>query len=310
MNAAAVINEPNLGDKPGLNHWKRTASIVCSVLLGVIFLVSGGWKVLSPLRTGELLEQARVPAGWGAIGAASLGAIEVLAAFLLFIPRFRKLGGLLGSALILFFLGWIGFYYHSLVGQECSCFPILKRTIGPGFFWSDGVMLLLGLAAYFWSRPVLNLRIPLTAFAAIAAVAGGSLAIAKTANRGLQAPSPIVVNGKSQSLAEGKVFLFFYDPQCLHCDAAARFMSKFDWKNTKVIGLPTTQPQWADGFLHDTGLKAGTSLDTAKLRQVFKFVDPPYGVALEGGHQVATFNQAQFNAPSPKTDLQKMGFVQ
>ncbi|HEX6546759.1 MAG TPA: MauE/DoxX family redox-associated membrane protein, partial [Bryobacteraceae bacterium] len=126
-----------------LGTGKRTAAAICAILLGLIFLVSGGWKVLSPLRTGELLEQAQVPGGWGAIGAAALGTFELLAALMLFVPRFRKLGGLLGSALMLFFIGWVAVYYHVLVGQECNCFPIIKRTVGPGFFIGDAVMLLL-----------------------------------------------------------------------------------------------------------------------------------------------------------------------
>ena len=57
----------------------------------------------------------------------------------------------------------IGYFYHALVGQECSCFPIIKRTVGPGFFVGDGIMLLLALAAFFWSRPVLRFRVPLMA---------------------------------------------------------------------------------------------------------------------------------------------------
>jgi len=91
-----------------------------------------------------VLEQAQVPAGLGPLGAASLGTLELFAALLLFFPQFRRLGGLLGSALILFFIGWIAFYYHVLVGHECSCFPIIKRSIGPGFFVGDGVMALFG----------------------------------------------------------------------------------------------------------------------------------------------------------------------
>lgn len=105
------------------------------------------------------------------------------------------------------------------------------------------------------------------------------------------------------------MFLFFYDPQCMHCDAAARFMAKLNWGSTRIIGIPTAEPQFAASFLHDTGLKAGTSLETAKLRKIFQFVDPPYGVALENGRQVAAFGQARFNAPSPKADLAKLGFV-
>jgi uncharacterized membrane protein YphA (DoxX/SURF4 family) len=305
----AAAEYPQPGESVDIAGWKRTASLISAVLLGLIFLVSGGWKVLSPLRTGELLEQARVPGGWGALGAASLGSLEVLAAFLLFVPRFRRWGGLLGSALLIFFIAWVGFFYQSLAGQECSCFPLIKRTVGPGFFVGDGIMLLLGLAAAAWSPAVRRIRVPLLAFASILVIAAASLGIAKESNRGLQAPSPLVVDGRPQSISNGKVFLFFYDPQCMHCDAAARFMAKFDWGSTRVIGIPTTEPQFAASFLHDTGLRAGTSLETAKLRNVFKFVDPPYGVALDNGRQVAAYGQAQFNVPSPKADLEKLGFV-
>src|SRR4051794_31853570 len=116
MNEAVADFAPSSGSFD-LVRWKRNLAAICAVLLGLIFLVSGAWKVLSPLRTGELLEQARVHAGWGVLGASTLGSLELLAAFLLFTPRWRKLGGLIGSALILFFIGWIGVYYHSLVGQ-------------------------------------------------------------------------------------------------------------------------------------------------------------------------------------------------
>ncbi len=109
--------------------------------------------MLDPFKTGELLEQAKVPAGFGKLGASTLGAIEVFAAFMLFYPKLRRWGGgFLGSGLIVFFLGWIGYYYSALVGKECSCFPLIKRSIGPGFFISNGVMLLFGLAAFFTGR--------------------------------------------------------------------------------------------------------------------------------------------------------------
>ena len=70
------------------------------------------------------------------------------------------MGGILGTALLVFFIGWIGFYYHALAGRECSCFPLIKRTIGPMFFVSDGVMVLLGLAAWAWSSPVRKSKVP------------------------------------------------------------------------------------------------------------------------------------------------------
>jgi len=293
----------------GTAKWQQRVSAVSAILLGVIFLVSGGWKILSPFKTGELLEQAQVPTGWGVLGAATLGVLELLVAFLLFYPRFRRLGGLIGSGLIVFFMGWVGYYYHALHGQQCSCFPIIKRTIGPGFFVGDGIMLLFGLAAFFWARRVISLRVPTVALAALIALAGASYATNAIERSHAQVPIPVIVDSKPQDLTNGKVFIFFYDPSCMHCDAAARFMSKLNWGDTRIVSIPTANPQWAASFLHDTGLKAGTSLELDKLKKGFPFVDPPYGVALVDGKVEKTFGQAQFNVPLPQPDLQKLGFV-
>lgn len=289
--------------------WKRGAASVCAILLGLVFLVSGGWKILSPFKTGELLEQAQVPAGLGVLGAASLGVIELLAAFLLFVPRFRRWGGLLGSALLVFFIGWVAYFYPVLAGRECSCFPLIKRTVGPGFFIGDAVMLLAGAAAFAWSPRARAWRVPAVALAALVIASGVSVFANATARHNAQIPTPVIVDGKPQNLAEGKVFLFFYDPSCMHCDAASKFMSKLNWGDTRIVAIPTVNPQWAASFLHDTKLKASTSLELDKLKKAFPFVDPPYGVALEDGRVKETFGQAQFNEPLPAPDLKKLGFL-
>jgi uncharacterized membrane protein YphA (DoxX/SURF4 family) len=294
---------------PAGRKWKSVLALIGGVALGLLFLVSGGWKVLQPFTTGQLLEQAKVPAGWGPLGAAALGSLELFAAALLFLPRFRRLGGLLGGALLLFFLAWVAYYYTALTGQECSCFPFIKRAIGPWFFVEDAGMLLMGLAAYFWSPTVKSLRTPVVALVSIAVLSGASFGWGEMQRTGLAAPSPIVVDGKPESVTEGKVFLFFYDPMCMHCNNAAKFMSGFQWGDTRVIAIPTTMPQWAEGFLHDNGFKAGTSLEDAKLRKTFQFVDPPYGVALVNGHQKASFGQMDFEPPAPKAALLKLGFI-
>jgi hypothetical protein len=105
------------------------------------------------------------------------------------------------------------------------------------------------------------------------------------------------------------VFLFFFDPSCMHCEAAAKFMATLDWSGTRIIAIPTVNPQWAADFLHDTKLKASTSLELNKLKKAFPFVDPPFGVALNDGRVKETFSQAEFNAPLPEPDLKKLGFV-
>jgi len=288
---------------------KRSVAAICAILLGIVFLVSGGWKVLNPFKTGELLEQAQVPGGYGPLGAVTLGILEVLAAFLLFHPRFRRWGGWLGSALMIFFMAWVAYYYQKLAGQECSCFPLIKRTVGPGFFVGDAIFLLLGLAAVAWSSRPKSIRTPGIALATLIVFAGASFGIHANTRSHAQIPTPIVVDGQPQNLADGKVFLFFYDPSCTHCDAAAKFMSKLDWTGTRVVAIPTINPQWAASFLHDTHFKAATSLEFEKLKKAFPFVDPPFGVALEDGHVKQTFGQAQFTPPAPESQLKALGLI-
>ncbi len=265
--------------------------------------------MLLPFQAGELLEQAQVPGGWGTVGAATLGALEVFTAVLLLTRSYRKLGGILGSALLVFFIGWIGVYYSKLVGHECSCFPLIKRTVGPGFFVGDALMLLLGVAAFAWSPALKSFRVPATVLASVLVLAGVSYGLNATMRAKVQVPTPVIVDGKPQNLAEGKVFLFFYDPECSHCDQASKFLSTLHWENTRIVAIPTHDGQFAAAFLRDTNLKAQTSLETAKLRQAFPFVDPPFGVALESGRVKETFAQTQFNAPLPAPDLVKLGFV-
>jgi hypothetical protein len=290
-------------------RWKTTVAAIAAVLLGIIYLISGAWKLLQPYQAGELLEQAKVPAGLGVLGASVLGVLELFAAFLLFTPKLRRLGGIFGSGLMAFFIGWIAYYYPQLVGHECSCFPIIKRTVGPGFFISDGAFLLLGLIAWAWSARVINFRGAAVAFVALVVFAGASFGVNTVLRHNVQVPNPVTVDGKPTDLTHGKVFLFFYDPQCSHCQAAAMFMSKLNWGDTRVVGIPTQSPQFAKYFLEDTHMKMGTSPDVVKLKKAFPFVDPPFGVALKDGEPQQTFQQAQFNEPSPAPDLKKLGFV-
>jgi uncharacterized membrane protein YphA (DoxX/SURF4 family) len=289
--------------------WKRMVAMVSAILLGLVFVVSGGAKVLLPFQAGEVLEQSKVPSGLGVLGAATLGTLELFAAFLLFVPRFRRWGGLLGSVLMIFFICWVGYYYRELVGKECNCFPIIKRTVGPGFFISDAVFLLWGLLAFTWSPRVRSLRGPAVAFVALVVLGGASFGLHAAVRMKAQVPTPIVVDGKPRDLTHGRVFLYFYDPECSHCIAAARFMSKLNWGDTKIVGIPTHDPQFAKDFMDDTHFHVETSLETEKLRKAFTFVDPPFGVALVDGQVKATFAQARFNEPSPEPDLKRLGFV-
>jgi hypothetical protein len=216
---------------------------------------------------------------------------------------------LLIALMLVAFMVYIGANYSTLVGKECSCFPLVKRTVGPGFFVGDGVMLLMAALAGWWARPSENLRAALVILGAVAVFAGVSFGVNSARQTGLKAPESITVDGKPFSLQQGDVFLFFYDPTCPHCEAAAKKMSKFNWKQTKVVSIPTETPQFAASFLHDTALQAGTSNDLDLLRSTFKFVNAPYGVALQRGRQKATFASFEENG-EPDGTLRRLGFIE
>lgn len=291
-----------------LPAWKTLLSTSAAVLLGLFFLVAGTWKITDPIDTSVRLTQVQVPANVSLLGAIALGTFETFSAVLLFVPRFRRWGAVLTGLLFIFFMIWIGAYYHVLTGKECSCFPFIKRAVGPGFFAGDALMLGLAGLAYLWSRPSEGKRNAAVILGAVAVFAGVSYGVTAARQAVIHAPPAITVDGKPYSLEQGHIFLYFYDPECLHCDEAARRMAKYNWKDTQLVTIPTRMPQFAAGFLRDTGLRAGTSNDIEKLRKVFSFVDPPYGVALDSGRQKEAF--PQFDENTPKAVLKKLGYIE
>jgi uncharacterized membrane protein YphA (DoxX/SURF4 family) len=293
------------GDLPA---WKTAIGGGAAILLAIVFFASGCWKLTDPFQWANVLSEFRLPASMSLPFTLATGIAETLGAVLILVPRFRRWGSWLIAFLLLAFMVYIGVNYGALAGKECSCFPLVKRTIGPAFFVGDTVMLLLAALAGWWARPSENIRAALVVLGAVVVFAGVSFGVNATRQSGLKAPASITVDGKPYSLEHGQIFLFFYDPQCLHCDAAARRMAKLNWKSTKVVAIPTQEARFAAAFLHDTGLSAGTSNDLQLLRGTFQFVDPPYGVALERGRQKAAI--AAFEESEPAATLRRLGFVE
>jgi hypothetical protein len=162
-----------------------------------------------------------------------------------------------------------------------------------------------------WARSSENLRAALVILGAVVVFAGASFGVNSARESGLKAPASITVDGKPLSLQQGNTFLFFYDPSCTHCEAAARKMAKLNWKDTNVVAIPIDTPQWAASFLHDTGLKAGTSNDLELLKGTFKFATAPYGVALVRGRQKAAVDVGTFETDGqPAALLHGLGFVE
>jgi len=289
--------------------WKSLLGHVAAVLVAIIFLGAGIGKIAVPYLVQQLFEQLLIPT-WASMPLViALGILETTAGILVLIPRFRRWGAILITLLLIAFIGYIGIRYNALVGRDCSCFPWLKRTVNAAFFAEDGAMLVGSLAAWWLSRKPSALKTPLLALAGVALVSVASYGYNNLHQSGIQVPATITVDGKPYNLREGRVFMFFYDPSCSHCDAAARHMSTYKWKSgVTVIGLPTNDPQWAASFLHDTKLVAKTSTDSAELRKLFTFSAPPYGVAVDNGRVKGIVQH--YDEPEPQPSLKQLGLIE
>jgi uncharacterized membrane protein YphA (DoxX/SURF4 family) len=288
--------------------WKNYLAWVSAVLVAALFLLAGIWKMSDPIEAGAKLAQAKVPGFLSEFGAVSFGIAETFSAILILIPRYRKLGAWLIGLMLVAFMIWVGYYYQALQGQECSCFPWIKRAVGPGFFVGDGLMLACAVGAGYWAKWNTDWVKPAVLAIALTVVGAGNYAWSLSKQTGAVAPESVqLADGTTHNLRQGRQLIYFYDPQCMHCFHAAQAMSKLDFAGTTTIGVPTEVKQFAQQFLKDTGFKAKVTNETDKLKKVFPFGDPPFLVLVDNGRQKAAINK--FDEPEFTQRLVDSGFA-
>ena len=300
-----TISTPAALDRPS---WQSAVNWTAAILIAIVFLVAGIWKITDPVGAGVRLAQAKVPQNLSVLSAVLLGTAETFTGILLLIPRFRRWGSILGTLLLLVFMVYIAFFYNELRGQECSCFPWVKRAVGPAFFIGDAIMMLLAVVAGLWTRATASLRGPAMILAGVALFAGVFYGASTLTQHGTRAPDSVLVDGKPYSLQQGKVFIYFFDPECLHCLDAGRRMSQLNWGDTKFIGVAVVRPYFAKGFMEHAGLKGVVSTDLDLLKKTFPFTSTPAGVAIENGREVQAI--PLMDEPEPETTLRKLKFAQ
>ena len=296
------------GAAPRLKAWQSAAGAVCAWLLAILFVVAGLWKLSDPLSTSARMVQALVPPSLALAAALAAGIVEAWAGVLLLVPRWRRWGALLCGLMLIVFMAYFAVFYERLRGEDCTCFPWLQRVVGPEFFIGDGIMLLLAIGAWVWALPSRSWKPALAPLAAFALLAGGFYAHAVTSQQGLEAPAEILVEGKPVSLRHGRVLLYFFAPECSHCFQAATRLGKRQWQNVRLIAIPTVNPQWTRDFLNDAKFPADAApTEAARLRETFKFTDPPYGAALEHGRQIAPL--PFLDPAADEALLEKLGWI-
>ncbi len=303
----SMAHAGELPDVAEIPRWRVWAGGVAGVLLGLAFIVAGVWKISDPLAAAVRLHQAQVPHLLSLPAAVVLGILETFAGTLLLVPRFRRWGAWLCGALLVAFMAYIAIYYDVLRGEECSCFPWIQRAVGPAFFVSDALMLALAWLAGWAARPSQGRRNAALVLGAVVVFALVSLGVSLARQTGIKAPDSIQVEGRPLSLEQGRFFLFFFNPECLHCDHAARELARLNWGQTRVVAVPTQLAQFSHEFLQSTGLKGVLTSDAELLRRTFPFTDVPYGVAVENGYQRAAFTN--FEGPEVEASLKRLGFV-
>jgi uncharacterized membrane protein YphA (DoxX/SURF4 family) len=290
-----------------LPQWKAGLSLAAGALLALVFLVAGVWKITDPIAAAVRMAQAQVPQVLSLPAALAFGISETFAGVLLLVPRYRRWGAWLAGLLLLGFIAYIGLFYNVLRGEECNCFPWVKRAVGPAFFIGDAIMLLMALAAGWWARPSRGLRNAALMLGAVCVFSLVSYGVTAARRTGVRAPDYVTVDGKPFSLHQGRVFVFFFNPMCLHCDHAARELAKLDWGKTAIVVVSTQMPERGPEFLSSTQLRGVLTPDVDELRKIFSFVDVPFAVALENGRQRAAFTGFEGNEPA--LTLRKLGFV-
>jgi len=306
MNDSMAQAEGEAGPQP-LPAWKNFIGGFAAVALAFAFLIAGLWKITDPVAASVRLSQVQVPGELSLAAAVLLGISETFAGVLLLVPRFRRWGAWLAGALLIAFVVYIGAFYDVLRGEECNCFPWIKRAVGPAFFVGDAIMLALAMPAAWWARRPDGKRSAAVILGAVTVFALVSYGVTVVRQSGVTAPATIVAGGERISLHEGRAFLFFFDPECLHCDQVARELARLAWGETRVVGVVVAQPQFGAEFMKETGLPGVLSADAETLRKTFSFVDVPYAVALEQGTQRAAF--VHFDGTGPADTLRRLGFV-
>jgi uncharacterized membrane protein YphA (DoxX/SURF4 family) len=291
-------------DLPG---WKAAISWVAAFLIAILFIVSGIWKITDVQGAAMRMAQAKVPEFLSEAAAVSFGIAETVAGVLILVPRFRRWGAVLASLMLIAFVIYVGVHYQALRGEDCSCFPWLKRAVGPGFFIGDAIMLLLAVVAGAWSKRPESLRSAFLVLGAVAVFALVSYGVAAARQTGTRAPDSVMVDGRPYSLEEGTVLLYFFHPACMHCFDAAERMAKLNWGDTKIVAVPVDQLQFAGQFLQNTGLRAVITTDFQKLATTFRYSTYPFGVLVVDGRQKSALTK--FEDEEPEASLKQLGIA-
>ncbi len=299
--------DQNIPESSSRPRWQAGIEWAAALALAAVWLVAGLWKLSDLTATQLRMTQFLVPQPVSFAAAAFFGTAETFSALLLLVPQWRRWGAGLSVFLLAAFMAYIGIHYRQLTGAECSCFPWMKRAIGPSFFVEDAGLIVLAVVAGWWASPSRGFGRAAAALASVVVLAAGLQAADRTKASGALAPPSVIADGHEFPLQQGRVLLFFFNPYCPHCLQAAQAMSRLNWQAT-IIGIPTQNLEEGPSFFASAGLTGvRLSPDIVRLRPIFPFEDAPYGVAVENGRVKEKL--VFFDEPDLSKTLRRLGFI-
>jgi len=292
-----------------MERWKYFIGWGAAIAMATLWLVAGIWKLANLSDFQLKMTQLLVPVAWSLPATFALAVAETFTGLLLLRPTWRRWGGHISTTLLIVFMVYVGINYEALRGADCSCFPWIERAVGPGFFIGDGVMLLVSVVATFWAPRSSQLRSSLVLLGGIVILAIVSLIWDQAiVTQEYDVPETIQIDSGELSLREGQIFVYFFNPTCLHCLDAGITMAEFTWKAI-FVGVPTQDFDFASGFVDDTGLRnVRLSPDLDLLKTKFPFEDVPYGVAIQNGQVVEKMRF--FEKPELEERLRQVEFIE
>lgn len=301
-----------MSDSQKLQGWRSTLGWVCAGIMALAWLVAGVYKLSDIGGFQVKLAQLLVPSGLTLPATLVVAISELFAGVLLLRPAWRRMGGLVSTALLLGFMAYMAVNYTALQGEDCSCFPWLERAVGPAFFWSDAAMVLASLIAAWFAPKMTGIGQTKYVLFGIMALAAVGLGYDKFGPAGgTDVPAVITVEGEQYQLRDGKVLIYFFNPTCLHCLAVGKELSKYDFA-ADFIGVATQDPDFGPGFLDDAGLTGMVDLspDLGLLKETFPFDDVPYAATVDNGVVTHRFTLIELEEPEMGRRLRELGIIE
>jgi len=124
-------------DLPG---WKTSLSWVAAVLIALLFLASGIWKITDAQGAAVRMAQAKVPQSLSLAAALLFGIAETVGGVLILVPRLRRWGSAITALLLAAFLIYVAMNYKHAARRGVQLLPVDQARGGPWILhrgWRD-----------------------------------------------------------------------------------------------------------------------------------------------------------------------------